>query len=244
MTCSPAEMMAVVAARELRNGEVVFVGIGLPNLACNLARATHAPNLVLIYESGAVGAVPERLPVSIGDPSLVTGSLMVCGMADVFQSLLQNGRIEVGFLGGAQIDRFGNINTTVIGDYDTPKVRLPGAGGAPEIARSAGRVIVLLRHSPRSFVDEVDFITSVGRELDGANGGPGSAVITDLGILRPSPDDGELELVALHPGVELDEVREATGWDLRVREPLEVTEPVTERELTELRALRVSADED
>src|SRR5947208_83638 len=127
---TPDEMMAAVAARELRDGEVVFVGIGLPNLACNLARATHAPNLVLIYESGAVGAVPERLPVSIGDPSLVTGSLMVCGMADVFQSLLQNGRIEVGFLGGAQIDRFGNINTTVVGAYDHPDVRLPGLGGA------------------------------------------------------------------------------------------------------------------
>src|SRR5919108_291772 len=130
---SPAEMMATVAARELRDGEVVFVGVGLPNLACNLARATHAPRLVLIYESGAVGAEPERLPVSIGDPSLVTGSLMVCGMADVFQFLLQNGRIEVGFLGGAQIDRFGNINTTVVGSYDRPAVRLPGSGGGAEL---------------------------------------------------------------------------------------------------------------
>jgi glutaconate CoA-transferase subunit B len=162
----------------------------------------------------------------------------------MFNYWIGGGRIDVGFLGAAQIDRFGNINTTVIGDYAEPKVRLPGAGGAPEIARSAGRVIVLLRHSQRSFVNDVDFITSVGRELDGAsNGNRGSAVITDLGILRPSPDDGELELVALHPGIELDEVREATGWELRVREPLEVTEPVTERELSELRALRVSADE-
>src|SRR5215207_3213488 len=155
MTYTPAELMAVVAARELRDGEVVFVGIGLPNLACNLARATHAPNLVLIYESGAVGAVPERLPVSIGDPSLVTGSLMVCGMADVFQSFLQNGRIEVGFLGGAQIDRHGNINTTVIGDYQRPKVRLPGSGGAAEIAIHAREVFVLMRQSARSFVERI-----------------------------------------------------------------------------------------
>src|SRR5262249_29769804 len=140
---SPSEMMATVAARELRDGEVVFVGIGLPNLACNLARATHAPHLVLIYESGAVGAVPERLPVSIGDPSLVTGSLMVCGMADVFQAFLQNGRIEVGFLGGAQIDRWGNINTTVVGRYAHPTVRLPGSGGAAEIAVHARRTLVV-----------------------------------------------------------------------------------------------------
>ncbi len=164
-------------------------------------------------------------------------------MPEMFNYWIGGGRIDVGFLGAAQIDRFGNINTTVIGDYDSPKVRLPGAGGAPEIARSAGRVIVLLRHSQRSFVDEVDFVTSVGR----SSTAPTAArvvVITDLGILRPSPDDGELELVALHPGVEADDVREATGWDLRVRELLEVTEPVTERELSELRALRVSADED
>src|SRR5579884_2002210 len=145
---TPDEMMAAVAARELRDGEVVFVGIGLPNLACNLARATHAPRLVLIYESGAVGAAPERLPVSIGDPALVTGSLMVCGMADVFQLLLQNGRIEVGFLGGAQVDRYGNINTTVIGSYDRPAVRLPGAGGAAEIAIHARRTLVVAKLHP------------------------------------------------------------------------------------------------
>src|SRR5574339_797509 len=137
------EMMVAAAARELRDGEVVFVGIGLPNLACNLARLTHAPNLVMIYESGAVGARPDRLPLSIGDPSLVTGSLMICGMADVFQLLLQNGRIEVGFLGGAQVDRYGNINTTVIGSYAKPKVRLPGSGGAAEIAIHARRTVVI-----------------------------------------------------------------------------------------------------
>jgi glutaconate CoA-transferase subunit B len=160
----------------------------------------------------------------------------------MFNYWIGGGRIDVGFLGAAQIDRYGNINTTVIGDYDQPKVRLPGAGGAPEIAASAGRIIVLLRHSTRAFVGEVDFVTSVGRELNGSNDARCSAVITDLGVLRPSSDDGELELVALHPGVELDDVLEATGWPLRVRDPLEVTEPVTERELTELRALRVSAN--
>jgi len=160
-------MMAVVAARELADGEVVFVGIGLPNLACNLARATHAPNLVLIYESGAVGAVPERLPVSIGDPALVTGSLMVCGMADVFQLFLQNGRIEVGFLGGAQVDRYGNINTTVIGPYERPAVRLPGSGGAAEIALHARRTLIVAKPHPRAFPERVDFVTSPGQRCGG-----------------------------------------------------------------------------
>src|SRR3989440_233720 len=163
----PDEMMATVAARELADGEVVFVGIGLPNLACNLARATHAPNLVLIYESGAVGAVPERLPVSIGDPALVTGSLMVCGMADVFQLFLQNGRIEVGFLGGAQVDRYGNINTTVIGSYERPAVRLPGSGGAAEIAVHARRTLIVAKLNPRAFPEHVDFVTSPGQGRGG-----------------------------------------------------------------------------
>jgi glutaconate CoA-transferase, subunit B len=242
---TPEEVMTIGAARELVDGEVVLVGVGPPNAAANLARRLDAPGCVLVYESGAIGARPQRLPLSIGDDDLAAGAQDLVSVPEMFNYWIGGGRIDVGFLGAAQIDRFGNINTTVIGDYAEPKVRLPGAGGAPEIARSAGRVIVLLRHSPRSFVNDVDFITSVGRELDGAsNGARGSAVITDLGILRPSPDDGELELVALHPGVELDEVREATGWELRVREPLAVTEPVTERELSELRALRVSADED
>ena len=159
--------MAAVAARELRDGEVVFVGIGLPNLACNLARETHAPNLLLIYESGAVGAVPERLPVSIGDPALVTGSLMVCSMADVFQYLLQNGRIEVGLLGGAQIDRYGNINTTVVGQYGRPRVRLPGSGGAAEIAIHARRTVIISRLDKRVFPEAVDFVTSPGHRSKG-----------------------------------------------------------------------------
>jgi glutaconate CoA-transferase subunit B len=240
---TPAELMACVAARELRDGEVVFVGIGLPNLACNLARATHAPNLVLIYESGAIGAVPERLPVSIGDPSLVTGSLMVCGMADVFQSLLQNGRIEVGFLGGAQIDRYGNINTTVVGPYDHPEVRLPGSGGAAEIAIHARRTLVVSRLNRRAFPERVDFITSPGhrsrdlrtrRQLGMPGAGP-VKVVTDKGILEVDPDSGELVLAALYPGISADEVRAGVGWPLHARSSLDPVDPPTTNELVLLR---------
>ncbi len=239
---SPAEMMAAVAARELRNGEVVFVGIGLPNLACNLARALQAPDLVLIYESGAVGAVPERLPVSIGDPSLVTGSLMVCSMADVFQLFLQNGRIEVGFLGGAQIDRWGNINTTVIGSYQKPKVRLPGSGGAAEIAVHARRVLIISRLNPRAFPAEVDFITSPGQRSNGKSrrelGMPGAGpikVITDKGILENDPATGEMVLTSLYPGVVADDVKANVGWPLRVRDSLGAVAPPTADELRLLR---------
>jgi glutaconate CoA-transferase subunit B len=234
-------MMAAVAARELRDGEVVFVGIGLPNLACNLARATHAPNLVLIYESGAVGAVPERLPVSIGDPALVTGSLMVCGMADVFQCLLQNGRIEVGFLGGAQVDRWGNINTTVIGEYAHPKVRLPGSGGASEIAAHAQRTIVMAKLDPRAFPEQVDFLTSPGHRCRGRPrrelGLPGSGpvkVITDQAVLE-ADGTGELVLVALYPGVQTEQVKAGVGWPLRVRTTLLEVSPPGPRELAVLR---------
>ncbi len=234
--------MAAVAAHELQDGEVVFVGIGLPNLACNLARATHAPNLVLIYESGAVGAVPERLPVSIGDPSLVTGSLMVCGMADVFQCLLQNGRIEVGFLGGAQIDRFGNINTTVVGSYDHPDVRLPGSGGAAEIAIHARRTVVISRLNRRAFPEAVDFITSPGHRCRGRTraelGMPGAGpvkVVTDKAILEVDPDSGELVLTALYPGVDVADVRAGVGWPLRGRPVLETVTPPTSAELALLR---------
>ncbi|MDQ6767228.1 MAG: CoA-transferase subunit beta [Candidatus Eremiobacteraeota bacterium] len=234
--------MAVRAAHELRDGEVVFVGIGLPNLACNLARATHAPKLVLIYESGAVGAVPERLPVSIGDPALVTGSLAVASMADVFQFYLQGGRIGVGFLGGAQIDRYGNINSTVIGPYDHPKVRLPGSGGACEIAIHAKRVIAVAPLSPRSFPAAVDFITSPGQNgkygtrasmrLPGA--GP-VRVVTDMGILEPSPIDGELELVGIYPGIDPEDAKKKAGWPLRSAPNLSVLPPPTEHELHLLR---------
>ena len=223
---TPDEMMATVAARELANGEVVFVGIGLPNLACNLARRTHAPNLVLIYESGAVGATPSRLPVSIGDPALVTGSLMVCGMADVFQLFLQNGRIEVGFLGGAQVDRRGNINTTVIGSYERPQVRLPGSGGASEIAIHAHRILIVAKLSPRAFPERVDFVTSPGHRV--------AKVITDEGVLERDPD-GELVLTALYPGVEVADVRAGVGWKLRARPTLERLAPPTPVELQLLR---------
>jgi glutaconate CoA-transferase subunit B len=234
-------MMVTVAARELHDHEVVFVGIGLPNLACNLARATHAPDLVLIYESGAVGAVPERLPVSIGDPALVTGSLMVCGMADVFQCFLQNGRIEVGFLGGAQVDRWGNINTTVIGDYVHPKVRLPGSGGASEIAAHARRTLVMAKLDPRAFPEQVDFLTSPGHRCRGRPrrdlGLPGAGpvkVITDRAVLE-ADGTGELVLMALYPGVRVDEVRAGVGWPLRVRTTLLEVAPPGARELTLLR---------
>jgi len=239
---APAEIMTAVAARELRDGEVVFVGIGLPNLACNLARATHAPRLLLIYESGAVGAEPERLPVSIGDPSLVTGSLMVCGMADVFQCLLQNGRIEVGFLGGAQIDRYGNINTTVVGSYARPTVRLPGSGGAAEIAIHARRTLVISRLSRRAFPERVDFVTSPGHRMGGRTrrelGMPGAGpvrVVTDKGILDADPATGELALAALYPGISVDDVRAGVGWELRCRETLDRVAPPSAAELRLLR---------
>jgi glutaconate CoA-transferase subunit B len=237
-------MMAAVAARELRDGEVVFVGIGLPNLACNLARATHAPHLVLIYESGAVGAVPERLPVSIGDPALVTGSLMVCGMADVFQLLLQNGRIEVGFLGGAQVDRYGNINTTVIGEYGRPRVRLPGSGGAAEIAIHAQRTLIVSKLGVRAFPERVDFVTSPGqrapsggksrRELGMPGAGP-VKVITDKGVLEADEQSGEMVLAALYPGVEPADVQAGVGWPLARRPRLAAIPPPTAAELRLLR---------
>jgi len=218
-------MMAAVASRELQDGEVVFVGIGLPNLACNLARRTHAPHLVLIYESGAVGAVPERLPVSIGDPALVTGSLMVCGMADVFQLFLQNGRIEVGFLGGAQVDRYANINTTVIGPYEKPTVRLPGSGGAAEIAIHARRILIVAKLSPRAFPERVDFLTSPGHRV--------AKVITDKGVLERDAQSGELLLTGLYPGIAVADVQAAVGWPLRARPRLDRLDPPTsiERQL-------------
>ncbi|HET9552256.1 MAG TPA: CoA-transferase [Anaeromyxobacteraceae bacterium] len=242
---TPSEMMAAVAARELEDGEVTFVGIGLPNLACNLARALHAPDLVLIYESGAVGAAPERLPVSIGDPSLVTGSLMVCSMADVFQLFLQNGKIGVGFLGGAQIDRFGNINTTVVGPYASPKVRLPGSGGAAEIAVHARRVLIISRLSARAFPAEVDFITSPGQRCRGRSrrelGMPGAGpvkVVTDKAVLESDPETGEMVLTGLYPGVTVEEVQAGVGWPLRVARQDPVAPPTGE----ELRLLREVLD--
>jgi glutaconate CoA-transferase, subunit B len=229
------EMMAVAAARRLRDGAVCFVGIGLPSTAANLARATHAPGCVLIYESGTIGAKPEHLPLSIGDGELAETADAVVSVPEIFGYWLQAGRIDVGFLGAAQIDRFGNLNTTVIGGYDSPKVRLPGAGGAPEIATCAREVFVMLRQTPRAFVDRLDFRTSVGTRV--------TAVVTDLGVLEPDPETGELTLTSLHPGATVDEARAATGWPLRVADEITSSEPPNPEELAALRALEpVTAD--
>ena len=223
-------MMAVEASRRLGDGDTCFVGIGLPSLAANLARATHAPGCVLIYESGTIGAKPAELPLSIGDGELAETADAVVAVPEMFAYWLQGGHIDVGFLGAAQIDCFGNLNSTVIGDYRAPKVRLPGGGGAPEIATAVKRVFVMLRHTPRAFVEQLDFFTSVGDRV--------AVVVTDLGILEPDPQTRELTLTLVHEGVEVDQVREATGWELRVSDGLGGTEPPTEEELTRLRALK------
>jgi glutaconate CoA-transferase subunit B len=228
--------MTINAARELRDGLVCLVGVGPPNAAANLARRTHAPNTVLVYESGAIGAKPRRLPLSIGDDDLAETADELVSVPEMFNYWVGGGRIDVGFLGAAQIDRKGNINTTVIGDYGSPKVRLPGAGGAPEIAARSREVIVLVRHSKRVFVEKLDFVTSIGPA------GAKIVVITDLGVLRPNADDGELVLTAVHAGVEADQVREATGWDLKVAENLQRTDPPSDEELETLRDLRASAE--
>ena len=254
VTADPAaftadEMMTACAARALHDGMTCFVGIGLPSAAANLARATHAPNLVLIYESGTIGAKPDRLPLSIGDGILAETADAVVSVPEIFNYWLQPGRIAVGFLGAAQIDKFGNINTTVIGaDYAQPSVRLPGAGGAPEIAASCREVIVVVRQSRRSFVDRVDFVTSVGfgdgagsRERLGLRGAGPRKVITDLGILEPDPATCELTLTGLYPGVTVDDVRAKTGWELAVSDSLTVLEPPTAAELTALRQLHDAA---
>jgi glutaconate CoA-transferase subunit B len=242
------EMMTVAAARRLRNGAVCFVGIGLPSTAANLARRTHAPDLVLVYESGCLGSKPDRLPLSIGDGVLAENADAVIGVPEVFNYWLQPGRIDVGFLGAAQLDRYANINTTVIGgDYRNPKVRLPGAGGAPEIAASCREVVVVLRQSQRSFVDRVDFVTSVGfgdgpgyRERLGLRGAGPQTVITDLGVLSPDPVTCELTLTQVHPGVSVDEVRAATGWELAVAGNVTTSKPPTDNELATLRALEAT----
>jgi len=239
--------MTVVAARALRNDTVCFVGIGLPSTAANLARLTHAPDLVLIYESGTIGAKPDVLPLSIGDPELAETADTVVSVPEIFSYWLQGGRIDVGFLGAAQIDRFANLNTTVIGgeSYRRPKVRLPGAGGAPEIAVSCGEVFIMLSHSRRAFVEQLDFVTTVGHG-DGGNarrwlGAPGAGptrVITDLGVLTPDPVSRELTLSAVHPGVTVEQVQAATGWPLRVAEDLARTEPPSAEHLQALRELK------
>jgi glutaconate CoA-transferase, subunit B len=239
------EMMTVAASRELRDGTVCFVGIGLPSQAANLARATHAPNCVLVYESGTIGAKPEVLPHSIGDGVLAQHADSVVPVPEIFAYWLQTGRIDIGFLGAAQIDRFANINTTVIGPYEDPKVRLPGAGGAPEIAASAKEVMVVMPQTSRAFVEKLAFVTSAGyldgsdsREQLGYLGAGPTVIITDLGMLKPDLETKELTLTDLHPGTSVEQAREATGWDLRVADDLGTTDPPTEEELRVLRDLR------
>jgi len=241
MDYTASELMTVNSARLLRDGDTVFVGVGLPNLACNLARRTHAPNLLMIYEAGVIGAQPSRLPLSIGDPTLVTGAASVCSMYDIFTLYLQRGNVDVGFLGGAQIDRFGNINATVVGDYQHPKVRLPGSGGSMEIAAWANRCYIMTPHQARRFPEKVNFLTSAGfldgrasREATGVRGQGPQAVVTDLGILAPDAH-GELILTALHPGVDVEKVRANTGWPLKVADKIETPTPPSAEEIRILR---------
>jgi glutaconate CoA-transferase subunit B len=239
---SRSEMLVVAGARALAGRRVCFVGIGLPNIAVALARHTVAPEIELIYESGVYGSRPARLPLSIGDPCLVTGATAVMSMVELFQYFLQGGLVDVGFLGAAQLDRHGNINTTVIGDYRRPKVRLPGSGGACEIAINAREVFILMRQSSRSFVERIDFRTSPGslggaasRAAQGWQGKGPSVVVTDLGSYDFDPETGEMRLLAVHPGVSLDDVRAATGWDLRVADDLRTTPAPTDEELRLIR---------
>jgi glutaconate CoA-transferase subunit B len=231
----------------LTDGTTTFVGIGPPGAAANLAQRTHAPNLILVYESGAIGAKPDRLPLSIGDGILGETADAVVAVPEMFNYWVQPGRIDVGFLGAAQIDRFGNINTTVVGaDYAHPKVRLPGAGGAPEIAANCGEVIVILRQSPRAFVEQVDFVTSVGhgdgspgyREKLGLRGRGPTKIITDLGILEVEDATNEFVMVALHEGVSREQAAEATGWPLRFADDVQTLALPTAGELQTLRALK------
>jgi len=241
---TPDEIMTVTAARQLRDGAVCFVGIGLPSAACNLARMTHAPGLVLIYESGTVGVKPQVLPLSIGDGELAETATSIVPLPEIFAHYLQRGRVDVGFLGAAQIDAFGNLNSTVIGDYAHPKVRLPGAGGASEIATYAREVLVIMKQTPRSFVPRLDFLTSAGyltgsgaRAASGSPGAGPRAVITDFGVLRPHPETQELELAALYPGISVDAARAATGWPLTVPGHIETLPAPEPADLAALRDL-------
>jgi glutaconate CoA-transferase subunit B len=238
------EMMTIAASRVLHDAMTCFVGIGLPSTAANLARRTHAPGVVLVYESGTIGAKPLRLPLSIGDGELAETADAVVSVPEIFNYWLQGGRIDIGFLSAAQIDRYANLNSTVIGPYEKPTVRLPGAGGAPEIAASCKEIVVVMRQRSRTFVGELDFITSVGhgsgpddRRRLGLTGKGPTLVITDLGLLRPDPETAELVLTHLHPGVKVEQVREATGWRLKVAGELEETAPPQEAELSVLREL-------
>jgi glutaconate CoA-transferase, subunit B len=244
MTWSAAEMMTVAAARVLTNDDICFVGIGLPSAACNLARLTHAPKLTLVYESGTLETKPQILPLSIGDGELCETALTTVSVPEMFQYWLQGGRITVGFLGGAQVDRFGNLNSTVIGSYARPKVRLPGSGGATEISTSCQRIFIVMRHGRKSFVEKLDFLTSLGhgptgrerRELGLRTEGP-SLIVTDLCTMRPDGQSKEFEVVTLHPGVAAESVRENTGWPIRFAADVQETPAPTEAELAALRDL-------
>ena len=244
MSYTAAEMMTVAAARALRNDDVCFVGIGLPSAACNLARLTHAPGVTLIYESGTIGTKPSVLPLSIGDGELCETALTTVSVPEMFRYWLQGRRITVGFLGGAQVDRYGNLNSTVIGNYSRPKVRLPGAGGATEIAASCGRVLIVMRQNQRTFVPKLDFLTTLGhgptgrerRQLGIPTAGP-TLLVTDLCMLEPEPETNEFVVISLHPGVTCAQVRESTGWNLRFASQLRETEPPGAHELEALREL-------
>jgi glutaconate CoA-transferase subunit B len=244
MSADAGEVMTVVAARHLRDAKVCFIGVGRPSTAAILAREVHNPNLVLVYESGTIGAKPYRIPLSIGDGELAETADAVVSVPEMFNYWVQAGRLDVAFLGAAQIDRFANLNSTVIGDYDRPKVRLPGGGGAPEIAAACGEVVVIMPHSPRTFVERIDFVTSVGygdgpgaRERLGFRGKGPTTVITDLGVLEPDAATDELTLTQLHEGVSADQVQEATGWALEVAAEPRRTDPPTDEELAALREL-------
>ena len=244
MNYTATEMMTIAAARALSNDDVCFVGIGLPSAACNLARLTHAPRINLIYESGTLVTKPNVLPLSIGDGELCETALTTVSVPEIFRYWLQGGRITVGFLGGAQVDRFGNLNSTVIGEYSKPKVRLPGSGGASEIATSCGRIFIVMRHGPRSFVNQVDFLTSLGHgrtgkergELGIQTMGP-TLVVTDLCVMRPEQGTNEFVVTSLHPGIARREVEEKTGWPVRFSSEVDQTMPPSTIELEALRSL-------
>lgn len=244
-TYTPTEIMTIVAARALKNDDVCFVGIGAPSAACNVARLTHAPDIVLIYESGTIETRPSVLPLSIGDGELCETALCTVSVPEMFRYWLQGGRISVGFLGGAQIDRYANLNTTVVGAYEEPKVRLPGGGGAPEIATSCGEIFIIMAQSKRSFVDKLDFVTSLGHGEGGHNGrsrygvatkGP-TRIITDLCVMEPDPETRELTVVSLHPGVTREQAAAATGWPLAFAHNVTTTTAPSEGELAVLRDL-------
>jgi len=244
VSATASEVQTVVAARRLRDAGSVFIGVGRPSTAAILASMVHNPELVLVYESGTIGAKPFRVPLSIGDGELAATADAVVSVPEMFNYWIIPGRIDVAFLGAAQVDRFANLNSTVIGDYEHPRTRLPGAGGAPEIAAGCGEVVVIAPHSPRTFVPQLDFVTTVGhgdgpaaRKRLGFRGAGPTAVITDLGVLEPDPETRELVLTQVHEGVQVDEVRAATGWELRVPAAVAVTEPPTPEELDALREL-------